>query len=137
MYEPIIFAVPEAVEVEQDDDATYSTQVTVALNHRLDRAVAVRCELVYTTNHGSIPASSWFHEFKFAIAVIDRTGIEMPFLTQDRDIARNYLPQSCVALIMPVVLRSLEALIDRVRPKILYRVTKSRNSSEKALKNMI
>lgn len=133
MYEPIIDAVPDAVDVEGEDPGTYSTLVTVAYCPIQCRSVAVICELAYTSTDGTIPASNWFHEFSFSIAVVDRYGEEEPFYTQDRFIARPYLPEAVVPMVMPIVLRSLDALIVRVKPKILYRVTKMRNPSPKAL----
>ena len=134
MFEPIRDRVPEVVDVDEDDPGTYSTIVPVAVCRETDRALAVACELAFTSNHGTIPASAWFHEFSFAIAVIDRTGIELPYLVQDRTIARRYLPELVVPLVMPIVLRSLDALVARVRPIVLYRVTKARNPSGNALR---
>lgn len=133
MYVPILDSVPDRIEVEEEDAGTYSTLVPVALDRGLDKLVVVECRLEFTANHGVIPANSQFHEFSFSIGVLDRTGTESPFFTQDRRIARPYLPEAAIPLVLPIVLKSLDALIDRVRPKILYRVTKMRKPSEKAL----
>ena len=129
MYEAVLDCVPDVIEVVEETGELHSTLVPIAVCPERDRALVVQCRLAGTSN-----ATARFHEFSFSILVVDRSGIEEPFETQDRDIARRYLPAGVIPLVMPIVLRSLEVLIDRVRPEILYRVTKLRDPTPAALK---
>ncbi len=134
MFAALIQSPPETVEVREEAPGTYCTFVPIAYCRQSERAVAVKCELAFTTTNGNSPVNGQFHEFSFSIVVVRPYEEEDPFETQDRNIARRYLPDECIPLVMPVVLRSLDALVARVKPKIVYRVTKMRNPSPKALK---
>jgi hypothetical protein len=64
-------------------------------------------------------------------------GRPSSFETQDRAYAQPYRPDPSRSLIMPIVCAGLRALVGRVRPPVIYRVTKSRNPPEKALRKHI
>lgn len=133
MFVPLPTEALKAPTVAEDSPGIWSTLVPIALCADTDRLIAISCELVWMTHDGQVPAVQEFHEFSFAIMVIDRSGIEEPFSTQDRTIARRYLPEASVGRVMPIVLWSLEALVRNVDPEILYRVTKSQNPPQKSL----
>ena len=126
MFEPTITECPEEVPVERgSEQGEYRTIVAVARCDASSRVIFVECALSYTAHHHDDPASSWFHEFSFSITVVSNDGSAPAFTTQDRRIAREYLPDECIPLIMPIVISSLNSLVRRVRPKALYRVAKN------------
>ena len=96
--------------------------------------VSVECMLSYTENPFRRPSCRWFHEFSFSISCTALNEDELPFSTQDRDIARAYIPSSIRSLVMPIVVQSYTSLVTRVRPHTLYRVTKMRLPTPSALR---
>lgn len=102
-----------------------------------DRLVSVESRLTYTQNTHKIPDALWFHEFSFSVIVVSLGGDSPTFETQDRTSARAYIPEGCRHLVMPIVSASLRALVNRVRPSVIYRVTKSRNPTSKALQKHV
>lgn len=134
MFKPLIDSCPNVIPVDYDEGSgAYQTLVAVAECDVTQRVVYVVCQLAYTTNYQPIPASLWFHEFSFYIYVNSIDGSELSILTQDRNIARNYIPKTSVPLIMEIVVRSCDALIRRVKPNVVYRVTKVLFPIQKAL----
>lgn len=134
MFKPLIDSCPSVIPVDYDEDSgSYQTLVAVAECDVTQRVVYVVCQLVYTTNYQPIPASLWFHEFSFYIYVNSIDGSDLSILTQDRSIALNYIPEISIPLIMDIVIRSCDALIRRVKPNIVYRVTKVLFPIQKAI----
>lgn len=132
MFLPDIEQVPDAIDIEEDN-CSYSTVVPIAHCVDTGRIVSVDCTLDYTTNIHSQPLSGWFHEFSFSITCASLEVGGNVFSTQDRNIAKNYIPEQIRGLVMPIVLESCAALIMRVRPRALYRVTKMRRPTPRAL----
>lgn len=132
MFVPLLDQVPEAIDIEEDG-CDYSALVPIARCTATDRIVSIECALSYTTNSHARPVNSWFHEFSFSIGCASLSDEEPPFFTQDRNIASQYIPPAMRPLIMPVVLECCTALILRVRPRALYRVTKMRRPTPAAL----
>lgn len=133
MFVPTLHRVPAAIDVETDG-GTSSTLVPIAHCRETDRVVSVECMLSYTENPFRRPSCRWFHEFSFSISCAALNEDELPFSTQERDIARAYIPSSIRSLIMPIVLQSCTSLMTHVRPQTLYRVTKMRRPTPSALR---
>ncbi|WP_238513365.1 hypothetical protein [Xanthobacter oligotrophicus] len=132
MFEPLLDRVPTDIDLEAEG-CDYSAVVPIARCLQTDRVVSIECALDYTTNTHEAPASRWFHEFSFSITCTPLDGGELPFSTQDPQTARRYIPASIRPLVMPIVVQSCTVLIQRVRPRSLYRVTKMRRPTTKAL----
>lgn len=133
MFQPLISAAPCDIAVEIDD-SDYSTIVPIAICDSSGRYVSVDCHLSYTQNSAERPGSVWFHEFSFEITCADPNGTYETISTQDRNVAKEYIPTSMRHIIMPIVLASCGALIRRVHPILVYRVTKMRNPNPQALR---
>ena len=134
MFLSILDKVPGEIEIEDDGQGKeYRTSVAIATCDDTERVVSVDCYLSYVFGHEPPPTCPYFHEFSFTITVADLNEIELPHIMQDRNMAREYLPQNLIPLVMPIVLNSCERLIERVRPLIIYRVTKMRNPTTEAL----
>jgi hypothetical protein len=133
----LVSEIPIDLCVEVDDDTSHVVIVPIAHCSDTDRLVQVECRLTYTQNPAAHPTLVRFHEFSFTILVVSLSGDTPTYETQDRAYAQPYLPASCRPLVMPIVCAGLRALVDRVRPPVIYRVTKSRNPPEKALRKHI
>ncbi|KJB93777.1 hypothetical protein N826_14090 [Skermanella aerolata KACC 11604] len=72
-------------------------------------------------------------EFSFAILVASNNGSEESFETQDRDIVKRYLPEAARSSVLEIVRRSCVLLLDHQKPAMVYRVTKGRWLTAKAL----
>jgi len=77
------------------------------------------------------------YELSFSVVVLSESDSEAPFKTQDRAIARNYLPDDLCKLIMPIVCASIRSLVENVNPSWIYRVTKGRDLPAKAMEKHI
>jgi hypothetical protein len=132
MFEPITDIAIQNIDVRRDD-VNYYTTANIAFCKETSRFVTLECELTYVTNSCDKPKSFWFHEFAFSIRCSD-------FLTnqaydiQDRNIARNHIPDTAVKFVMPLVLTSLDIMIRKVKPISIYRVAKTAHLPEKAMR---
>ena len=127
MFVPALDRVPDAYEVEGDE--THHWVLTLlAVSDDEVRSVAVRTSLIPFT-HEDVAA----HELKFEIVIAGDEADEL-FVTQNRDMARGYLPDDVVPLVMPCVCGSVGALIETVQPAVIYRVTKATQPPDKALR---
>ena len=131
MFQSLISTVPADIDIECEG-SDYSTVVPIAACGQTGRVVSVDCRLDYTSNLFGVPASAWFHEFSFSITCADVEGGEV-FTTQDRTIARRYIPEDAIPVVMPIVLACCDAMVTRVRPRSLYRVTKMAKPTDRAL----
>lgn len=73
------------------------------------------------------------HELKFEMVIAGDEADEV-FVTQDRFMARGYLPDDVVPLVMPCVCGAIGALVETVQPAVIYRVTKATQPPDKALR---
>ena len=125
MFKQLIDSCPSVIPVDYDENLrVYQTLVDVAKCEVTQRVVSVYCELADTENFQPVPVRLWFHEFSFHIYIRSVDGSELSIFTQDRDIARNYIPNVIIPLIMKIVIQSCGALIKEVNPEAIYRVTK-------------
>lgn len=129
MFKPIIDCVPDELEVEVEGASAYLLTIPFALCATTERVVSVDCHLDYTQN-----GTAWFHEFSFEITVTDLLEPAKTFSTQDREIARAYIPEECRQLVLELVVAGLDALLRRVKPFVIYRVTKTRSPNQKSLR---
>jgi len=134
MFKPLIDSCPSVIPVDYDEgSAAYRTLVAVAECDVTQRGLFVGCELALATNNRARPTSEWFHEFSFSIIIQSHDGADLPFVTQDRERARPYILRDQLDLIMPIVLGSLAALLRRVKPMMIFRVTKKPIPVRKAM----
>ena len=134
MFKPLIDSCPSSIPVDYDEDLrTHQTLVDVAKCEVTQRIVSVYCELAHTRNFKPFPASLGFHEFSFHIYVRSIDGSELSVFTQDRDIARNYIPHIVIPLIMKIVIKCCSALVKEAKPEAIYRVTKIILLNKKAM----
>jgi hypothetical protein len=117
------------LEIEDDPGGSKTIVTPIANCTQTDRITSVDCRLSPTSFEG---VSYW--EFSFEITVASLDGSEAPFSTQDRNIAYGYIPRGIRHRVMEIVCGALEALIRHVRPVRIYRVTKTINPPEKALR---
>ena len=134
MFRPLIDARPSFGPMDYDEDSvTWRTLVAIAECDVTQRAVFVACELALIRNLEAKPTCESFHEFSFSIVVQSLDGADLPIVTQDRDIARSFIPAELIEQIMPIVLRSCHCFIEEVKPERIYRVTKMSFSTPRAL----
>jgi hypothetical protein len=134
MFKPLIDSCPDSIPVDYDEnEAAYRTVVDVAKCDVTQRIVSVFCELAHTRNFRPISAIYCFHEFSFHIYVRSIDGSELSIFTQNRQIARNYIPNIVIPLIMKIVIGSCNALITEAQPEAIYRVTKTIFPNEKSM----
>lgn len=125
MFHPLITDCPAFIPMDYDEEAeAYRTLVAIAECDVTQRAIFVGCELAFINNVELRAVRKSFHEFSFSIVIQSLDGADLPLVTQDRDIARSFIPPKQVQLIMPIVINSCAALIETVRPELIYRVTK-------------
>lgn len=74
-----------------------------------------------------------FFELAFQIEVVSIDGDCEDFATQDRDLARAFIPAAMRAQVLPIVRASYVRLIREVRPAMIYRVAKARSCLSKVL----
>ena len=134
MFKPLIDRCPDSIPVDYDEnEAAFRTVVDVAKCDVSQRIVSVFCELAHTRNFRPTLATCLFHEFSFHIYVRSIDCSELSLFPQNRDIARNYIPNIVIPLIMKIVVQSCDALIAKVNPEVVYRVTKIILPMKKAL----
>ena len=126
MFVPALDQVPVDYEVE-GPDPNYWVLTLLAVSDDETRSVAVRTNLIPFTFEG-VEA----HELKFEIVIAGDEADEV-FVTQDRFMARGYLPAEVVPLVMPCVCEAIGALVEEVQPAVIYRVTKATQPPDKAL----
>jgi hypothetical protein len=126
VFVPALDQVPEEYEVE-GGDPDYWVLTLLAVSDDELRDVAVRTMLVPFT-YEDIAA----YELQFEIVIAGDEADEV-FVTQDRFMARGYLPVEVVPLVMPCVCGAIRALVETVQPAVIYRVTKATQPPDKAL----
>jgi len=119
----------DSLEVEVEADDTYVVTAPFALCATTERVVSVDCHLDYTQK-----GQAWFYEFSFEITVTDMVEPARTFSTQDREIAKAYIPEESRPLVLDLVVAALDALLKRAKPLVIYRVTKNRNPTPKSLR---
>jgi len=74
----------------------------------------------------------YFHEIAFEIEVISLDGATESFATQDRNDAAGFIPAEARAKIIDAVAEGYRRLVDLIRPRYIFRVTKASVSIVKA-----
>ncbi len=127
LYQSLLAATETDFTVTRDalDDA--ETSFIVAATEDENRIVTCRCRLQQFDGPGS-------YEFSFSILVTTVDGTELPFETQDYRMTRPFIPDEARPYIIPSVINAAKALVEEVKPDLIYRVTKSRGQPVKALR---
>ena len=128
MFVPTIDEVPEHFTVEHRGDGAC---VSVGLAESDDglRGVSVDVWLCpFESEDGQT-----VYEFSYEIVVASYDRSEETFATQDRNMARGYIPDEIRHFIVPCVQSALVELVESVAPEFIYRVTKGRQLPDKAL----
>jgi hypothetical protein len=126
VFVPALDQVPDRYEVE-GSDPEYWVLTLLAVSEDELKSVAVRTLLIAFTHDGNAA-----HELKFEIVIAADEADEV-FVTQDRFMARGYLPDQIIPLVMPCVCGAIGALVETVQPAVIYRVTKATQPPDKAL----
>lgn len=126
MFVPALDQVPDHFEVE-GPDPNYWVLTLLAVSEDEIRDVAVRTMLIPFTHEDEAA-----HELKFEIVIAGDEADEV-FVTQDRFMARGYLPDEVLPLVMPCVCGAIRALVGTVQPAVIYRVTNATQPPDKAL----
>ena len=126
MFVPALDQVPDEYEVE-GPDPNYWVLTLLAVSEDELRDVAVRTLLTPFTHNDAAA-----HELQFEIVIAGDEADEV-FVTQDRFMARGYLPTEVIPLVMPCVCGAIGALVAAVQPAVIYRVTKATQPPDKAL----
>lgn len=74
-----------------------------------------------------------YYDFHFGIDIIDEDGTRESFSTQDREIAKAFIPQDIRAQIMALVCEAFRELVGDLQPERVYYVSKGKDLPEKAL----
>jgi hypothetical protein len=117
----------ELSDVADGDKYGYMISVLIAENAATTQRVFMDASLVHIYEQD-------FWEFSFTISVIALDGSCEEFATQDGRIASGYIPRKLRSFVLELVQISLRLLIGRVKPELVYRVTKGRDLPEKALR---
>ncbi|MGE4410493.1 MAG: hypothetical protein AB7D33_07980 [Sphingobium sp.] len=118
------------VEVDEED-GFYRVAIAIAERNGGNDIVTIECELApYPLADFSEES---VYEFSFSISYVALDGSSEPCVTQDRDLAKGYIPGLSRPFIMPSVCNALNALLDCVEPCIIYRVVKHPHLPEKAM----
>jgi hypothetical protein len=113
--------------IGDDEQEGHMVSVLVAENVATTQQAFVESMLVYVYD-----AEFW--EFSFTITVIALDEGSEDFTTQDRTIARGFIPSSIRKSIIGIVCTSLRLLLEIEKPARVYRVTKGRNLPKKAMR---
>ncbi len=116
----------EPFEIEEDEDG-YFVLVEIAEDPQSGRTVYVESRLSPAPLVG---VGDW--EFSFSIIVLYDEG-QQPFVTQDRNVAAEFIPEDARPAVLRVVADCLIELVNQVTPQGIYRVTKEVNPHPKAL----
>ena len=127
MFVAALDQVPDEYEVE-GPDPNYWVLTLLAVSEDEVRDVAVRTLLMPFTHDGYVA-----YELKFEIVIAGDEADEV-FVTQDRYMARGYLPAEVIPMVMPCVCGAIGALVETVQPAVIYRVTKATQPPDKALR---
>jgi hypothetical protein len=127
MFQSILMGVP-LLEMCDNDDCGKTITIPFACCSRTNQIVAVDSNLSPLLRYNN----SW--EFTFQITVLSPDGDDLPFITQDREMAYNYIPTDIRPIVMHLVCASFLKLLAHITPQRVYRVTSSRNPPEKALR---
>ena len=126
MFVPALDHVPDHFEIE-GDETHYWVLTLLAVSDDEVQSVAVRTSLIPFTHEDNAA-----HELTFEILIAgDEAEV---FVTQNRFMARGYLPDDVVPLVMPCVCGAIGALVKAVQPAVIYRVTKATQPPDKALR---
>lgn len=128
MFEPTLDDAPPQFFEALEENANY-VQYRIAYCPESDRDLLLNCVMIAYRDGDGVP----IHEFKFEFAVVSNDGAYESFRTMERDRAARFIPASIRSQIMDSVETGLAMLVEAIRPKRLFRVTKSRNTPEKAL----
>jgi hypothetical protein len=131
MFHPIQSHPEVNSEIEIDRNSA-SASAPIAYCSDRNRLVVVTSRIIYTSN--SCDPNQTFHEISFSIDVASLDDSYLPFSTQDRNIAMNYVPELIRGDIIHIAAGQYMSLIDAVRPDYVYRVTKSTGSNMKMLR---
>lgn len=126
MFFPALEQIPNEFEVE-GPDPNYWVLTLLAVSEDEVRDVSVRTLLMPFTHEGYAA-----YELKFEIVIASDEADEA-FVTQDRFMARGYLPDQVIPLVMPCVCGAIGSLVEAVQPDVIYRVTKATQPPGKAL----
>jgi hypothetical protein len=121
--------VPPPTYQRRDDAEGHWVETLLAYDSGDARAVYLRSALAPMPE-----AAMRCFEFTFDIYVVSGSADREPFGVQDGRQSRPFLPAAIRPLVLEYVLDGLEMLIDDVGPKAIYRVTKSSELPEKAMK---
>ena len=125
MFVPALQQVPDDYDVEVSGP-NFWVLTLLAVSEDETKEVAVRTLLMPFTYDGVTA-----HELKFEIVIAGDEADEV-FVTQDRFMARGYLPLEVIPVVMPCVCGAIGALIEAVQPTVIY-VTKATRPPDKAL----
>jgi len=110
-----------------DDEGTITLSAAIAVSDNQARVVTV------DTSLSLIGLEPQTYEFSFSITVTALDDGELPFATQDRTIARPFIPEESSPYVLPTVINALVQMVQDVQPNAIYRVTKMPNLPPKAL----
>jgi hypothetical protein len=129
MFTSILRGPPYVDSVEDSADGN-GFRVTIPISHCNDsnRRTYILCDLIEITISGEI-----YWEFSFAVFVASLDESYETFQTQDREIARPFIPREARRFAMDAVCEALSALTAHVNPRKLYWVTKDRDPDQWAL----
>jgi hypothetical protein len=131
MFKPVDGYPDVASEIDTEDGIIRAI-APIAVCKATNRRVSVMSELKLGR---SSEDEHDIHELSFSIVVTYGDEYhEGPFSTQDRRIAKNYIPEICRSDILKQVAIQYSELISIKKPEYIYRVTKSRSNTEKSIR---
>lgn len=131
---PLVFAPPFDLGIESDAEAgSHVVSLPIARDDGADQVVSVDTRLDALPLGGDIQSRSY--KLSFAIIVSPLFSDTDPtYEIQDGRESHRVIPPETRTLIMPIVCASVVLLIEKIRPSLIYRVTKSRHTPAKAMR---
>lgn len=130
MFESALEGPPFKIEIDDNpDEDGRMVLVVLAENQETTQVCSVKISLSRT-----IFEENEVWEFAFSIVVFALDESCEAFETQERELAREFIPDGIKGIVMDVVIEALNALLEDIGPDAIYWVTKDIDPHENALK---
>lgn len=129
MIVPMVRTRPFPIDVDDDDDGGFCVIAPIAKDTTYDQIVTVDSHMKVSVHEGEN-----FWDFLFEISITQMEDDSEPVSTMDRELAKKWIPDEIRSIVMDIVCDSCRALVWRVKPDRIYRVTKVPDPPDAALK---
>lgn len=120
-FQPLLFAPADEFDDSIDDGGAVTLSAAVAVSDDQMRVVTVDASLI------PMQATAGAYEFAYSIRVVSLDDSIPAFETQDRTVAKAYIPEESHPYVLPTVVNAMQRLVLDIQPASIYRVTKLPN----------